>query len=207
MGLFKKEKRDKNPESNPNTVSRRSSPEWWPDLTAYRKAIFLHNITFNEVDALLKEYAAICSDSKKLVCDFYYASLPVDTTWLYLEFPNFENIPHYLNFWNYNNLLIWLSQKAEKEFCLAIPKNQNQPLFLSVVDEKNPNGDSCVGIYADRDFYFTIPENLFEWGPMPTSPFHFMGFLKEKFQFDTRWIPQTTQCEWKRTQVTLTFPE
>ena len=181
--------------------------EWWPDLTAYRKAMLLHNITFDEIDMLLKEYAEISSDKKSIVCDFFYTCLPDDTSWVYLEFPNFENVPHYLNFWNYQNILDWLSQKTDKEFCLAIPKDQNNPLFLSTIDRENPRRDSCIGIYADRDFYFEIPGNIFEWGSIPTSPFNFVEFLKERFQFDTQWIPKVSQCEWTKTQITLSVLE
>ncbi len=204
MGLFKKESSKK---PTPDMAGYRPAKEWWPDLTAYRKAILLHNITFDEIDTLLKEYAQICSDKKQVICNFFYTSIPDDTSWVYLEFPNFENVPHYLNFWNYQNLMIWFSQKADMEFCLAIPQDQNQPLFLSTMDRQNPFGDSCIGIYADRDFYFEVPGDIFEWGPVPTSAFNFVGFLKETFQFDTQWIPKVSQCEWKNTQITLTVPE
>lgn len=206
MGLLKKEKSDRQ-QLTPDMAGYRPKREWWPDLTAYRKAMLLHNITFDDMDALLKDYAMIWSDKKKVVCDFLYTALPDDEAWIYLEFPNFEGIPHYLNFWNYQDLLVWLSQKADREFCLAIPENQYQPLFLSTMDKQNPRGDSCVGIYADRDFYFEIPGEVFEWGPVPTSAFDYAGFLKGTYQFDTRWIPKVTQCEWKKTRITLTFPE
>lgn len=205
MGLSKKKKKEE--KLTPDMAGYRPDREWWPDLTAYRKAILLHNITFEEIDALLKEYATIWSDSKKVVCDFAYTSLPDDPSWVYLEFPNFEGIPHYHNFWNYQNLLIWLRQETDKEFCLAIPKNQYQPLFLSIADKENPCGSSCIGIYADRDFYFEVPENLFEWGPVPTSAFNYAGFLNGSLGFNTQWIPKVIQCEWKKTTVTLTFPE
>lgn len=126
MGLFQKEK--SNEKLTPNMAGYRLTQEWWPDLTIYRKAILLHNISFDEIDCLLKEYAAICSDKKQNVYDFFYTAIPDDNAWVYLEFPNFENAPHHVNFWHYQNLLIWLSQKADKEFCLAIPKKQNYPL-------------------------------------------------------------------------------
>lgn len=206
MGLFKK-KENNSEKINQNMAGQKSDKEWWPDLTQYRKAILLHNITFEDIDALIEEYAHISTDEKQLICDFYYTHLPDDENWVYLEFPNFENIPHYLNFWNYQNLLIWLSQKSDREFCLAIPQNQYQPLFLSTVDKKNPYGDSCVGIYADRDFYFEIPADSFEWGPVPTAPFNYVGFLKGQFDFDTQWIPKVSQCKWNKKQITLTFPE
>jgi len=102
----------------PDMAGYRPEPAWWPDLTAYRKAVFLHNISFGDLDALLKEYAAIFSDKKRIVCDFYYTALPDDRTWTYLEFPNFENVPHYVNFRHYKNLLIWLSQKRIGNFAL-----------------------------------------------------------------------------------------
>jgi len=138
--------------------------ERWPDLTAYRKAIFLHGTTFAAIEDLLKKYAEIWADKRKIECSFAYALLPDNKEWIYLSFPNFEGIPHYENFWNYQNLMIWLSQKADREFCLAIPESQYQPLFLSIIDKKNTRGDSCCGIYADRDFYFQVSGNIFEWG-------------------------------------------
>lgn len=204
MGSLKKHKEEKR---TPDMPGYRPDREWWPDLTDYRKAVLLHNISFQEVDTLLKEYAVICSGGKQITCDFFYTSLPDDKEWLYLEFPNFEEAPHYLNFWHYQNLLVWLSQKADKEFCIAIPKNQYQPLFLSTMDKNTPHGDSCVGIYADRDFYFGIPGNLFEWGPVPTSAFDVAGFLKGTFQFSTQWIPKIVRCKWEKTQITLAISE
>ena len=204
MGVFKK--KDSKGAASPEECQR-PGREWWPDLTAYQKGMLLHHINYHEIDALLKEYAQICSDKKQITCDFGYTILPDDSSWVYLEFPNFENTPHYLNFWNYQNLLIWFTQKTDKEFCLAIPMNQNQPLFLSTVDRKNPYGDSCVGIYADRDFYFEVPGDMFEWGPVPTSAFDYVGFLKGMFQFDTQWIPKVASCEWQKTHITLSVPE
>lgn len=196
-----------NQKLTPDMAGYRPAQEWWPDLTAYRKAILLQNITFDEIDMLLKEYENLWSDKKRVVYDFFYTLMPDDTSWVYFEFPSFENVPHYQNFWVYQDLLIWLRQKADKGFCLAIPRNPKQPLFLSVADEKNPRGDSCVGIYADRDFYFEIPGKIFEWGPLPTSAFNYMGYLREAFQFDTRWLPKISQCKWNKTQITLTFSE
>lgn len=56
MGLFKKKSGEK---LTPDMAGYRPAQEWWPDLTAYRKAMLLHNITFDEIDTLLKEYAEI----------------------------------------------------------------------------------------------------------------------------------------------------
>lgn len=188
MGLFKKEKDE----------------SLAPDLTAYRKAILLHNVTLIQLDTLIKEYGTLWKDKKEIACDFRYTALPDDPAWIYLEFPNFDGVPHGLNFWNYQNLMIWITQKSDKEFCLAIPFNQSEPLFLSTLDQNNPYGDSCVGIYADRDFYFNVPENLFEWGPVPDAPFDYTGFLSRAYQFDTQWIPKIAQSQWKKTQIILT---
>ncbi len=201
MGSIKKE--DDNAKLTPDMAGYRPAREWWPDLTDYRKAILLHRITYAEVDALLKEYAAIAQSNNQITCDFYYTALPADTSWIYLEFPNFETAAHYQNFWTYQNLLLWMSEKADREFCLAIPQKQYQPLFLSTMDKENPYGDSCCGIYADRDFYFEVPGEIFEWGPVPTEAFDFAGFLKGAFQFDTRWIPDVAHCNREHTQVTL----
>ncbi|MDE6984657.1 MAG: hypothetical protein K2O99_09025 [Lachnospiraceae bacterium] len=204
MGVLNNQNNDK--KLTPDMAGYRPDPQWWPDLTAYRKAILLHRITFDEIDALLKEYAQICADKNKVACDFCYTALPDDKDWIYVEFPTFENVPHYLSLWNYQNLMVWFSQKADRQFCLAVPMTFRQSLFLSIMDQKNPHGDSCMGIYEDRDFYFEIPGDVFEWGPVPTTPFNYRGFLKEAFAFDTQWIPKVDHCPWKKTQVVLNFP-
>lgn len=59
MGLFEKKKK-----LTPDMAGYRPEREWWPDLTEYRKGIFLHNITFDDIDGLLKEYADIWMDKK-----------------------------------------------------------------------------------------------------------------------------------------------
>ncbi len=208
MGIMKLFGKEKNKKRSPEMeAGYRPEPEWWPDLTQYRKAMLLHNITFEEIDTMLREYVEISSNEISIECDFLYTCLPDDTSWVYLEFPDFEGGPHYVNFWDYQNILDWLSQKSDKEFCLAIPKDQKNPIFFSMVDRENPRRDSCVGIYADRDFYFEIPGNLFEWGPVPTSPFDLAAYLKRTFSFDTQWIPKVSQCEWSKTQVTLSVPK
>lgn len=202
------ESQNQNPKKlTPDMAGYRPDKEWWPDLTEYRKAMLLHNISFKEIHELLKEYATLTTTKRKIICDFFYTSLPDNPQWIYLEFPTLESIPHYQSFWNYQDLLIWLSQKSDREFCLAIPKTPNMPLFLSTRDTQNPYGDSCVGVYASRDFYFYIPGNLFEWGPVPTSDFPLVTYLKESFSFDTLWIPKVSQCRWERTEITLSFSE
>lgn len=202
MGFSNKQKKEGKP-LTPDMAGYRPDKNWWPDLTAYRKAILLHAVSFDDLDALLKEYAAIAVYEKQIVCDFLYTALPGDPAWVYLEFPGFAEWTHDRNLWHYADLLIWLSQKSDREFCLAIPENQNAPLFLSTVDRQNPRGDSCVGIYADRDFYFEIPADIFEWGPLPTEPFPYAAFLNGQFGFDTRWIPEVAHCEWRKTRVTF----
>lgn len=205
MGLFKKSNKE-TADTGKDTAANQSGgwPEF-PDLTDYRKAILLHNISFEDIKNLLEEYSNINSDKIKLTCDFFYTAIPDDESWVYLEFPNFDGIKPYTNFWCYEDLLIWLSAKSDKEFCLAIPRDQYAPLFLSTVDRQNPYGDSCMGIFAERDFYFNIPGNNFEWGPIPSAPFNIMGFLMGNFGFDTRWIPNVTKCKWEKTTVTMTF--
>lgn len=183
-----------NEQSTPDMAGGGTEQKKWPDLTACQKAILLHNITCAEVDALLSEYAEIYSDKKQIVCDFYCTPLPADTSWVYLVFSGFEYAPHQVSFWNYQNLMIWFSQKTDKEFCLAIPRNQKQPIFLSTMDRENPCGDSCTGIYAGRSFRFGIPENILEWESVPTSAYDYGGFLKDRFQFDIKWIYEINQC-------------
>lgn len=87
MGSLEKQNHQK---PTPDMAGYRPAREWWPDLTGYRKAILLQNITFDEIDMLLKEYENLWSDKKHVVCDFFYTSMPDDPSWIYFEFPNLE---------------------------------------------------------------------------------------------------------------------
>lgn len=202
-------KKEETPKLTPDMAGYRPSKDWWPDLTDYRKGILLHNISLENVKKLLVEYASISKDKKEVVCEFYYAFLPGSTEWVYLELPNFKDVPHYCNFWTYQNIMIWLSDKSDREFCLAIPKNQRLPLFFSMMDKENPYGDSTIGIYASRSFGFSVPEEILEWGevPGPGQAFDYQGYLKEKFDFDTRQLADIVQCKWEKVELTLSFGE
>lgn len=191
----------------PDMAGYRPSREWWPDLTKHRKIMLLHGVRTEQIDKMLKEYADICCDVRKVPVAFYYAYVPDDPEWVCLEFPNMEKIHHAQNFETYQNLMIWMSDVSEGEFCLAIPEQQPGPLFFSTVDHKNPYGDSTVGIYADRDFYFTVPEEIFEWGPVPESAFPYAGYMQSAFGFDTKLLADLERCVWEKTEVVLNFGE
>ena len=191
----------------PDMAGYRPAREWWPDLTNHRKIMLLHGITTEQIDKLLKEYADICCDVKKVPAAFYYAHLPEHPEWVCVEFPNFEKIHHAQNFETYQNLLLWVSDQSDREFCLALPEQQNGPLFFSTVDRKNPYRDSTVGIYADRDFYFTVPGGIFEWGPVPERGFPYAGYMQSVLGFDTKLLAETGRCAWEKTEVVLNFGE
>lgn len=98
MGLFKKSNKEAANTGNDSAAGKSGGWPEFPDLTDYRKAILLHNISFADIKELLEEYANINSDKVKLVCDFFYTTMPDDESWVYLEFPNFEGIKAYTNF-------------------------------------------------------------------------------------------------------------
>lgn len=202
MGLFNKKNKasEVTPEFKKNTDESQC-----PDLTEYKRAILLHNISLDDVTALIEEYSTIAAGQRMIMHEFHYAILPESTGWIYLEYTYSAEVPHYMEFYHYQNLTIWLSQKSDKEFCLAIPLNQYAPLFLSVRDTKNPYGDSMAGIYADRDFYFTIPSETFEWGPIPDSKFDYAGYLKTAYGFNTILLPNIKHCRWSECKVYLPF--
>lgn len=199
-------KKDEKP-LTPDMAGYRPSKDWWPDLTDYKKAILLHNISLEDVKKLLQEYASLYKDKKEAVGEFYYAFLPDSTEWVYLEFPTFKDIAHYNNFDTYQNIMIWLSDKSDKEFCLAIPKTQRLPLFFSMIDKENPWGDSTVGVYASRDFYFSVSQQVLEWGEVPTQDFDYRGYIKKVFGFNTDLLANINQCKWEKSELTLTFEE
>lgn len=205
MGLFNKKK--KQTELTPDMAGYRPPKDWWPDLTAYKKALLLHNISLDDIKTLLVEYASITNDAKKVICEFNYLLLPGSDGWVYLEFPDAKDVPHYRNFWSYQNLMIWLSQKSDREFCFAVPASPAFPLFVSMRDVKNPCGDSTMGIYGGRDFYFTVPGEVLEWGPVPETGFDYAGSIKSLFGFDLQLLSGEENRIWEKTVVTFSFPE
>lgn len=207
MGFFRAEKKAEPKKLTPDMAGYRPSKDWWPDLTAYKRAIILQHISLTDVRALLEQYAAIALNPKTVPLSFSYATFPTQPDWVYLEYPYVSEMPHYRNFWHYQNLTLWLSQKAEQEFCLAIPQTPSAPLFLSKRDTQNPAGDSMAGIYADRDFYFIIPEEIFEWDTVPTSAFPYTSYLKEVYDFDTQLLLTIQQCTLQQSTILLTYAE
>jgi len=189
----------------PDMAGYRPSKDWWPDLTNYTKGILLHNISLENVKKLLGEYARLYAGKKEILCEFYYTFLPDNAEWLYLKFPNFKDMPHYYNFETYQNMMIWLSDKSDREFCLAIPNSQTLPLFFSMMDKENPYGDSTIGVYASRSFVFSVPQEILEWGKVPAREFDYWGYLQAKFNFHIKWLADMNEYKWEKEVFTLHF--
>ena len=176
-----------------------------PDLTDYKRAILLYNTTIDAIKEDIKKYADICGGAIKAECKFYMAHIPGDDKWIYLEFPYTDGVAGHWNFYNYQNLMLWL-EDVSKKFCLAIPRNQKNPIFFSVADTKNTWGDSVMGIFKNRDFYFTVPGEKFTWQSGPEE-FDFHGYIKDMFGFDTKLLPDIVNYPWEELVVTLYFDD
>ncbi len=110
-----------------------------------------------------------------------------------------------LRLWNYQNLMIWLSQKSDREFCFAVPASPVFPLFVSMRDAKNPYGDSTMGVYCGRDFYFTVPGEILEWGPVPETGFDYAGSIKALFGFELQLLSAQKNAYGKKLSLLSLF--
>ena len=182
-------------------TKKQEAQAFLPDLTEYQKLLLLKGATYAEISALLKEYAGIWRGEQKAVCSISCTALP--EKWVCLTVSGLEQLPPELSLWHYQNLLLWLSQKSQEEFCLALPHAPQQPLFFSRKDRRNYAGDSCVGIYADRNFYFEVPGSRIEWGPLPAAGFDYNGFLAHAIGFHIQWLAQAERPEEEKIPLVL----
>lgn len=178
-----------------------------PNLTLYKKSIILHNIPLDIVKEQIKEYAGLYEDSVKKEYNFHMTTLPGNSEWVYVEFPYAEGITHYNNFWHYQNLMLWLSMKADMQFCLAFPDSQDSSLFLSQMDTSNSFGDTVIGIFEDRDFSFCVPGSIFKWISLPQTGFNGQEYLDKVFGFDMQLLSGLEECKWEDYKVILAFEE
>lgn len=178
-----------------------------PYLTFYRKAVILHNVPLDIVKEQIKEYAGLYEDPVKKEHNFRMATFSGSSGWVYLEYPYAEGIVHYKNFWHYQNLMLWLSMKADMQFCLALPESREESLFFSQMDKSNSFGDTVIGIFEDRDFSFCVPGSIFKWIALPQTGFDCKGYLDKVFGFDMQLLSGIGQFQWEDYKVILTYEE
>lgn len=159
-------------------AERRAKPIPLPfDFAKYEAVIVMHQTGIMEVEKLLSKYEEIYNDDFKFV---------IRKTGEYDSWTSIKaayNKP--LEFWDYENLILWLSQKDTAVFGFAWGDEYS---LFSEPDIKDKFGESLILLHNKSTLKFNVPENqlkrlfVFENGSTPEM------FIKMKYHFDVEWL-------------------
>ena len=164
-----------------------SGREQCPDVTRHKKLICIYGVSRLQAEEKMQEYFEICTDSRKEHYSVKTQTLAMNSRWLCMELIADTSIGSNELFQEYENILLWLSDLSQRLFLLAIPRANDEILF-STVDTQNPAGDSCRGVYASREYYFSVPEEKLEWFAPKEGQFDYFGFIQYTFGFEVEWL-------------------
>ena len=155
----------------------------FPDLTNYRIYIFLKNDRVSEVKAHLDEYHELYITETDFSTGLYNLG---DTQWTYVVLTLLPGVAEISPFWDYLNILLWMSDKAEISFAYAFSKQKGELPVIAVRDEKNQYGDSCKGIASGKYFSAAIPEQAVTWEQSVSKKFDYEEYLRKCYGVDVR---------------------
>lgn len=132
------------------------------NLNDYKKSLFLHGKTEDELVKGIREYEEFASGGdEKATIQLRYFTLSED--WIYIEFVYAKDFDDW-NFWHYQNLLLWLSEGKSDSFCFAFKDFQTyHNAFYSHANVEDSSGASVTGIYKGAEFYYEVPGFYLDW--------------------------------------------
>jgi len=203
MGFFSFIKGKKQGETDGKEARNKAAKKWWPDLSRFHKYILIKNITLEDVEELLEEYGELAFGEKNLY-HFRYAAVPDGKDWIVVEYPDAVKQPQYRNFWGYHDIAIWLGQRAEMEFCVAVPKSgEMKDMFFSMLDSQNPYEDFRMGVYQNQRFYMVPSDETFEWKHSSLGVSDVEIYLQENYGFEMLWLFGGKKYGWKDFEVMI----
>lgn len=159
-------------------ADRRAKPIPPPfDFAKYEAVIVMRQTGIMEVEKLLSKYEEIYNDDFKFV---------IRKTGEYDSWTTIKaayNKP--FEFWDYENLILWLSQKDTAVFGFAWGDEYS---LFSEPDIKDKLGESLILLHNKSTLKFNVPENqlkrlfVLEQAPTPET------YIRMKYQFDVEWL-------------------
>ena len=163
--------------------NKQNSFESLPDLKNYRIFLFLKGGAVDELRAHMDEYHKIYSTETAFFMDLFKLG---DTSWTYIALTLMPEVAEISPMWDYLNILLWMSEKAEVSFAYAYSREQGKLPVVAVLDEENQYGDSCKGIANGKHFRAAIPEQEVTWGQSAPKQFDYEEYLLGKYYVDVR---------------------
>ena len=173
MGLFDIFKK----QDNGNTFDSFSN------LKNCRIYIFLKGGNLSEVKAQMDEYHEIYITEAAFSTQLYKLG---DTQWTYVALTLLPDVAELSPVWEYFNILLWMSDKAESSFAYAFSDQKGELPLIAERDWNNQYGDSCNGIANGKYFYAAVPDQNVTWNRAVPNQFDYEGYLREKYGVDVR---------------------
>lgn len=175
---------------------RKAAPEEWPDLQDYNKAILLRGMTMENVEQMLNHYANYQRGKHGQEHVLRYTTAPPMAGWVYLKFNGSAMIDPVVEFYYYQELMVWMGKAADTAFCLAVARTPDpdghRNRFVAEPDD-NPFMVSTQGILHGKAFSYGGAGVLRIGAPVPAG-FSLENYLQEHFSFDLSYLPQSEQA-------------
>jgi len=179
-----------------------------PSLNFYSKRIYLENTSMPQVKRAMEEYDELYTDEVPFVVEYGEA---VGTTWTFLVFRAKPKCDENVLWWEFLNVLLWLTETTHTLFAFAQPAASEDPLTRVAADASlsaanginlrklphpkrsliflepeldNASGDTCKGILHGYRFRFHVPERKIEWISEESSDFDYVRHIRDLFSFD-----------------------
>ncbi|MBQ2802924.1 MAG: hypothetical protein IJF07_03400 [Lachnospiraceae bacterium] len=136
------------------------------DLRDYKKLIFVKGMTEEQLISAVNSYEEIASGGTcKVNVKVRYSQ--IDENWTYMEYVYGESEEFdfdMMNFWHYQNLLLWLEGGSSSRFCFAYKNfTAYEDAFYSYPNTEDECGASVIGVFKEAEFYYEVPGFYLEW--------------------------------------------
>lgn len=172
------------------------------NLNDYQKAIFVQGITETELLEKIKQYEEIASGGgRKAAVKLRYFALDEDR--IYIEYVYAKDFEGW-NFWHYQNLLLWLADGKQDNFCFAYKESfTEQEAFYAQANIADRRGASVVGIFKGAKFYYEVPGFYLDWMSEEGKCMLKSDFLYSRHHIDVDLLEDKKKGEGKEVELII----
>ena len=134
----------------------------FPDLRKYTTRIYMRDITIPEIESLLREYGELYTDESGSIIT--KTDNVAGTFWNYIEFSQKTGKASNALFWDYLNILLWMTQRTHCLFGYAVSDKKTLLPVIAFPDSNDALGERCLGVMYKSHFSFAVPDHTVTWG-------------------------------------------
>lgn len=155
-----------------------------PDISKYHVGIVMKNVNVNDMIRSLNEYSELYAGDEVTEHDLWYDR--VGDNWIYLCISDSKG-----DFNNFQNMILWLSEKAGVIFGYAYSDKKGIFPIVSFPNTESEFGDSCIGIMDHKNYFYEVPGAKLEL--RTPSGEECDKFILKKFGFDVAGLMKLTK--------------